>query len=326
MDDLVQAITDPVATRVYLALITTPDIARDDLLASTGVPAAQLDRVIASLVAEGALVVRDNGTWHVPPPDVTLPARAAELERLALRIRSTADQLSMVYHESRRGRTADTAIEVLESAEDVRRVFREVISTARSTVRSLDRPPYKSAQTALPELQRQKMASGVVFSTVYDPDILAGDQLLAGLEILAAAGEQMRVLRGVPMKLILADEDCALISLEAYDRSYRGSLFVRRSPLLEGLITLYETLWRLAVPLPRAGADLDAVLDAEGHPVERDRQILLMLAGGATDETIARQLSLSTRTVERRVRSMLDRLGAETRFQAGVQAARRGWL
>ena len=49
----------------------------------------------------------------------------------------------------------------------------------------------------------------------------------------------------------------------------------------------------------------------------------MLLAGGATDETIARQLGLSTRTVERRVRAMLDQLGAETRFQAGVQAARR---
>jgi hypothetical protein len=30
--------------------------------------------------------------------------------------------------------------------------------------------------------------------------------------------------------------------------------------------------------------------------------------------------------VHRRVRDLLDRLGAGTRFQAGIQAARRGWL
>jgi DNA-binding NarL/FixJ family response regulator len=32
------------------------------------------------------------------------------------------------------------------------------------------------------------------------------------------------------------------------------------------------------------------------------------------------------RTVQRRVRELLDRLGAGTRFQAGLQAVRRGWL
>ena len=41
---------------------------------------------------------------------------------------------------------------------------------------------------------------------------------------------------------------------------------------------------------------------------------------------IAGQTVISQRTVERKVRTMLEQLGASTRFQAGVQAARRGWL
>ena len=90
-----------------------------------------------------------------------------------------------------------------------------------------------------------------------------------------------------------------------------------------GYFVLFETLWRLSVPLHRPEPELGSRPD---QPVLRDRQVLLMLAGGATDETIARQLGVSSRTVERRVRALLDRLGAETRFQAGAQAARRGWL
>ena len=54
--------------------------------------------------------------------------------------------------------------------------------------------------------------------------------------------------------------------------------------------------------------------------------ILTLLAAGASDATIARQSGISQRTVERRVRALMDQLGAGTRFQAGVQAARRGWL
>ena len=93
------------------------------------------------------------------------------------------------------------------------------------------------------------------------------------------------------------------------------------------LTVLFETLWRLSVPLHRPEPELGSRPDQRvDQPVLRDRQVLMMLAGGATDETIARQLGVSSRTVERRVRALLDRLGAETRFQAGVQAARRGWL
>ncbi|MGD0557044.1 MAG: hypothetical protein ABSA93_18950 [Streptosporangiaceae bacterium] len=47
---------------------------------------------------------------------------------------------------------------------------------------------------------------------------------------------------------------------------------------------------------------------------------------GLTDAAIARHLGAHLRTVQRRVRGLLDRLGAATRFQAGLQAVRRGWL
>ena len=49
-------------------------------------------------------------------------------------------------------------------------------------------------------------------------------------------------------------------------------------------------------------------------------------ADGVTDAAIARQTGFSQRTVERRVRHVMERLGAQTRFQAGVQAVHRGWL
>ena len=44
------------------------------------------------------------------------------------------------------------------------------------------------------------------------------------------------------------------------------------------------------------------------------------------DATVARRVGVSQRTFDRRVRSVMDRLNAQTRFQAGVLAARRGWL
>ncbi len=46
----------------------------------------------------------------------------------------------------------------------------------------------------------------------------------------------------------------------------------------------------------------------------------------AGSSTIARQVGVSQRTVERFVRTILDDLGASTRFQAGAQAERAGLL
>ncbi|MQA60571.1 MAG: transcriptional regulator TrmB, partial [Actinophytocola sp.] len=54
--------------------------------------------------------------------------------------------------------------------------------------------------------------------------------------------------------------------------------------------------------------------------------LLTLLAAGVKDETIARQLMISPRTVTRRVAELLDERGARTRFQAGALAQQRGWL
>jgi DNA-binding NarL/FixJ family response regulator len=60
--------------------------------------------------------------------------------------------------------------------------------------------------------------------------------------------------------------------------------------------------------------------------VDERRLILELLMLGTKDESIARQLGISLRTVRRRVAGLMDELGATTRFQAGLEAARRGLL
>lgn len=59
---------------------------------------------------------------------------------------------------------------------------------------------------------------------------------------------------------------------------------------------------------------------------EQIRLLLAQLASGAKDEHIARTLGLSLRTVRRRIAALMSDLGVDTRFQAGAEAVRRGWL
>ena len=88
--------------------------------------------------------------------------------------------------------------------------------------------------------------------------------------------------------------------------------------MILALNALFDHLWTLGSPLHR--------VDSGSAAEQRDQLILSLLAAGAPDATIARQTGVSQRTVERRVRALMDQLGASTRFQAGVQAGRRGLL
>jgi DNA-binding NarL/FixJ family response regulator len=52
--------------------------------------------------------------------------------------------------------------------------------------------------------------------------------------------------------------------------------------------------------------------------------ILRLLAEGETDQSIARSLGITTRTVTRRIGEIYEVLGVESRFQAGVAAKELG--
>jgi DNA-binding NarL/FixJ family response regulator len=82
-------------------------------------------------------------------------------------------------------------------------------------------------------------------------------------------------------------------------------------------------VWQHAYPLELTG---DGLVERDGGgPTELDRKILALLLAGLTDQAVATQLDLSLRTLQRRVRHLLDLAGVESRMQLGWHAARHGW-
>jgi DNA-binding CsgD family transcriptional regulator len=80
---------------------------------------------------------------------------------------------------------------------------------------------------------------------------------------------------------------------------------------------LFHGLWEEGVPLDGA--------EAPAHRGD-EQSILLLLARGLTDQQIARKLDVSERTVGRTVSRVMRELHVRSRFEAGVRAARLGWL
>ncbi len=59
---------------------------------------------------------------------------------------------------------------------------------------------------------------------------------------------------------------------------------------------------------------------------ERERQVLELAARGAANKTIAKELDMSTRTVEAHMRHIFDKLGVSSRTEAVTRAVRHQWI
>jgi DNA-binding NarL/FixJ family response regulator len=129
----------------------------------------------------------------------------------------------------------------------------------------------------------------------------------------------------VPTKLVIADGALAMVPLTSRTAE-PAALVVHASGLLESLSGLFEAVWRDALPL-RLGESSRTITEQEPDgPDGTDLEILSLLLAGLTDASVAKQLDLGLRTVQRRVKRLMELAGVTTRLQLGWHAYERGWV
>jgi DNA-binding CsgD family transcriptional regulator len=141
------------------------------------------------------------------------------------------------------------------------------------------------------------------------------------LRRLAAAGAEMRTLSHLPTAMLIAGSDTALIPGNPWLPGSGLTLVRGRLPVSTHLMT-FEQAWARSSPpvCPAPDGPVPDVLEG------REQETLQLLAGGLTDEGIARRTGLSIRTIRRIIAGLMVQLEARSRFQAGVEAARRRWV
>jgi DNA-binding CsgD family transcriptional regulator len=144
------------------------------------------------------------------------------------------------------------------------------------------------------------------------------------VQACAEAGEQARLLPEVPMKMKLADHTTAMLPLTPAGTA--GALVVRAPVIIAALRDYFELLWDRATPVgpsrPRRPESR-----APGNGLTPTQQtVLRLMAEGHHDEAIATRAGISTTSVRRHIKAIMDKLGVNSRFAAGAAAQRRGWV
>ena len=167
------------------------------------------------------------------------------------------------------------------------------------------------------------LARGVRYRAIYERAMLLEPGALAVVERGVRAGEQARVLDRLPVRLAVVDGRTAVCPLVPdRDGGEPTAAVIGRSQLLDALLALFESHWLMATPL---GTPADRA--GTGYQPDGDEARLLSLfVAGVPDKSIASQLGVSRRTVQRRLADLMAAAGVDTRPGLAFQAARRGWI
>ncbi|GGS23911.1 MULTISPECIES: helix-turn-helix transcriptional regulator [Actinokineospora] len=306
----------------YQYLLRTGPSTAEEIAAGIGRPQPGVRVAVRALTDAGLVGTGGpHGTVFTPVPpasglEILSRRRASELEQARVATLNAYDTFRRAVSPQR----TDDLIEVVTGTAIAQRIQQMELS-ARTEIRRLESPPYFTEghvnNAELEQLARGEVTYRVVYAraSVEDPARYANN-----IQPCVAAGEQARVLPEVPVKLTIVDQQFATVSLPVAEADVNRSLLVvHPSSLLSALVGLFEASWRLAVPL-QAGAHAVSPV----QPIEQ--RLLGLLAAGANDDSIARQLGISRRTVFRHLQRLMEHAGATSRFQLAVHAVRHRWI
>jgi sugar-specific transcriptional regulator TrmB len=282
--------------------------------------------VLAELEVKGLIAPRPGGGpggFRVAPPAPALEALLAEHRHALHQAELTAAALGEAY---RAGTAADGSrdlVEVVGGTVAIRHRFEQLHRGAAREVLALVTGGPQMVRGDETDAEDRAVDRGVAYRVVLERAALEAPGAARLVADALDRNQRVRVAQRVPTKLVIADGGCALVPL-----TEAAALVVRAPFLLALLIGVFEDAWGRAQPVrfAAAGAAPDPQDPAADGPDTLDLRVLSLLLIGSTDAAIANQLGLGLRTVQRRIKHLMDLAGVATRIQLGWQARDRGWI
>lgn len=266
-----------------------------------------------------------TGRWVAAPPGVALGALLTQHRHELEQAELAAALLVEEFRAEAREPAVLDLVEVVTGANAVSQRFLQLQLGAADEVCALVTGGSPIAVSGGDNDAEERAASrGVSYRVVLERVVLEEPGGTAALAEALGREEQVRVVDRVPTKLVIADRSLAMVPLTGRG-AQPSALVVHESGLLESLRGLFEAVWREALPL-RLGPGGEVAEDGEPGPDATDLQILSLLLAGMTDASVAKQLELGLRTVQRRVKGLMELTGVTTRLQLGWHAYEKGWV
>ena len=330
--------------RAYRFLVERSPGSATGVAEGTGLDLYDVTRVLAHLEAKGLVARAPGGDFVASPPAVALGALMVERQQELRRAEVDLEALNGLYRQAVAERGSGEVIDVVRGPEAVAHRFAQLQRSAKDEIQMFVRAGIVVVSPDDNDDDEDvAQARGVRYRVVLERAVLERPGFVAQAGKSVDRGMQLRVAKALPVRLMIVDRELGLVPLSGDgERQGPGALLIHSSPLLDALRGHFELVWQAATRLvlpgdgaaaeaarATAGADLsaeDLFDELAGDILEPlDATVLSLLLAGLTDQAVGSQLDLSLRTVQRRVRHLMDRAGVDTRLQLGHEAARRGW-
>ncbi len=323
----------PHVSEVYVSILRNPGLGVEDLAAvlrwrPEQVRAALDECLRLSLVKPSW---NEPGKLRAVSPDIALQALLTDQENAILdRQRRLADARNGMArfideHKAAQQELHGAVVERLEGLEEIRFRIEELTHKCAAELLTFASggPHSQASRQASQPLCEALARRGVAMRSVYLDSVHNDPATVEHLRWLHTHGDHVRTTASLPCRMLVFDRAHAVLPTDPDDTA-AGALVLHGRGVIVALYELFERVWENALPF--AGGRPQRRERGDGELTAQEHVVLRLLAEGLTDEVVARKLGVSVRTGRRITAELMSRLGARSRFQAGLRAAQLGWL
>jgi DNA-binding CsgD family transcriptional regulator len=323
---------------LYRELLAEPDSSPLLIRRTLGIPEDTLRAVTGMLLDLGLLTeapATASGVSASPPEgglgrmlaleEQSARRRLADVTFISETVRLLVEELAS--QQTRRVNVVHA--EVLTGRGEIHAALEEAAQVVQREVVSMHPGPVLNPDALVDGQRRDRevLSRGVSMRSIHLAAMTRTPYAAAHLDALRDGGAHVRLAPTVPFRLIIIDGTLAFTPISFAGpgpdtgNSEATSVLVSRGYAITQLLRrVFEHCWLTATPMPSTDDCDTAAL------TEQQQWMLRMLDTGAKDEVVARELGVSVRTFRRLMADLMQKLGIVSRFQAGAQARRRGYL
>ncbi|MEN8162681.1 MAG: helix-turn-helix domain-containing protein [Acidobacteriota bacterium] len=242
--------------RAYLAMLDQDLVSAADITRMCGVPRGRVYDVVNKLIQKGFCVTGPGVVkkFRAIDPESAIFALVEQQKHKERRMLETAKKLQVRYNNKKENVTTLDYLQVLTTKQSQINRHREFHRSVTKSLLSFNKRPYAS-KIEIEDIKKasatlsEKIRSGVQARAIYEAE--HASFFLEWLEYFDSIGEDIRISRELPLKMLIADKSIAMLSLrndtaEAFKLS---SLVVEHTDLTRALVQLFEYHWEKSMTL-----------------------------------------------------------------------------
>jgi DNA-binding CsgD family transcriptional regulator len=298
-----------------------------DISAQTGLDEACAAAGWRTLKDMGLVRVAD-GRVETVEPDTALDvlmgrytANVHEQLQSALAVNDATQRLLTVFQPAVARRRQPVLVDQFTGPDSRDRALRDLTSGLRESADSLHQGPLPDDRAALDSsLERDAALArrGIRVRALFPKELLSEPLYARYLRELSDVGVAVRVIDHVAHDMLIFDRHTVCLPGGGPADPLGPSMIrIRGSVLVQSFTSIFASYWQRATPLSLAGAR-----PHHAELSERERAVIRLMTNGYGDDRIARKLGIERRIVEDVMASLMERLGAGSRFEVGFKLAR----